>query len=105
MTGFCIFGEEIFFLEIVLKTKYLCIRWACRNVAQWQSIRLQIERSAVQFRSLPSSLLWVYLLKDFTRLNLRLVLIVQFFELRRHMNHDFSWYFVVFYDRLLCFWG
>ena len=21
------------------------------------------------------------------------------------MNHDFSWYFVVFYDRLLCFWG
>ena len=25
MTGFCIFGEEIFFLEIVLKTKYLCI--------------------------------------------------------------------------------
>ena len=25
MTGFCIFGEEIFFLEIVLKTKYLSI--------------------------------------------------------------------------------
>ena len=25
MTGFCIFGEEMFFLEIVLKTKYLCI--------------------------------------------------------------------------------
>ena len=25
MTGFCIFGEEMFFLEIVLKTKYLGI--------------------------------------------------------------------------------
>ena len=25
MTGFSIFGEEMFFLEIVLKTKYLCI--------------------------------------------------------------------------------
>ena len=25
MTGFCIFGVEIFFLEIVLKTKYLSI--------------------------------------------------------------------------------
>ena len=25
MTGFCIFGEEMFFLEIFLKTKYLCI--------------------------------------------------------------------------------
>ena len=25
MTGFCIFGEEMFFLEIVLKTKYLSI--------------------------------------------------------------------------------
>ena len=25
MMGFCIFGEEIFFLEIVLKTKYLSI--------------------------------------------------------------------------------
>ena len=24
MPGFCIFGEEKFFLEIVLKTKYLC---------------------------------------------------------------------------------
>ena len=25
MTRFCIFWEEMFFLEIVLKTKYLCI--------------------------------------------------------------------------------
>ena len=32
MPGFCIFGEEKFFLEIVLKTKYLCIAlgmWEC----------------------------------------------------------------------------
>ena len=35
MTGFCIFGEEMFFLEIVLKTKYLCIALGCETVAQW----------------------------------------------------------------------
>ena len=37
MTGFCIFGEEMFFLEIVLKTKYLCIAlgmWECSSVAE-----------------------------------------------------------------------
>ena len=60
---------------------------------------------AVQFRSLISSLLWVYLLKDFRRLNIRLILIVHYFEPRRHMNHAFSSCFVVFYDRLLCFGG
>ena len=35
MTEFCIFGEEMFFLEIVLKTKYLCIAlamWECSSV-------------------------------------------------------------------------
>ena len=58
----------------------------------------------VQFRSLPSSLLCVYLLKDFGRLNLRLVLIVHYFKLRRHMNHAFSSCFVVFYDLLSFFW-
>ena len=52
-----------------------------------------------------NSLLWVYLLKDFRPLNLRLVLIVQFFELRRHINNAFWSYFIVFYDRLLCFLG
>ena len=64
-----------------------------------------VREVGVQFRSLPSSLLWVYLLKDFRRSNLRLVLLVHYFELRRHMNHAFSSYIVVFYDRLLCFWG
>ena len=37
MTGFCIFGEEMFFLEIVLKTKYLCLAlgmWECSSVAE-----------------------------------------------------------------------
>ena len=37
MTGFCIFGEEIFFLEIVLKTKYLSIALGmseCRSMAE-----------------------------------------------------------------------
>ena len=57
----------------------------------------------VQFRSLPSSLLWVYLSKDFRRLNLRLVLIVHYFEQQRHMNHAFSSCFVVFYDLLSFF--
>ena len=66
---------------------------------------MQFERSAVQLRLLPSSLLWVYLLKDFRRSNLRLDLLVHYFELRRHMNHAFSSCFFVFYDRLLYFWG
>ena len=37
MTRFCIFGEEMIFLEIVLKTKYLCIAfgmWECSSVAE-----------------------------------------------------------------------
>ena len=66
---------------------------------------MQFDRSAVQIRLLPFSLLWVYLLKDFRRSNLRLVSIVHYFEFQRHMNHAFSSYFVVFYDRLLYFWG
>ena len=56
-------------------------------------------------RLLPSSLLWVYLLKDFRRSNLRLVLLVHYFDLRRHMNHAFSSCVVVFYDRLSFFFG
>ena len=31
MTGFCIFKEEMFFLEIILKTKYLCIALGLRD--------------------------------------------------------------------------
>ena len=37
MTEFCIFSEEMFFLEIVLKTKYLCIAlamWECSSVVE-----------------------------------------------------------------------
>ena len=37
MTRFCIFGEEMIFLEIVLKTKYLSIAfgmWECSSVAE-----------------------------------------------------------------------
>ena len=37
MPWFCIFGEEKFFLEIVLKTKYLCIAlgmWECDSVVE-----------------------------------------------------------------------
>ena len=37
ISGFCTFGEEKFFLEIVLKTKYLCIAlgmWECSSVVE-----------------------------------------------------------------------
>ena len=37
MTEFRKFGEEMFFLEIVLKTKYLCIplaMWECSSVVE-----------------------------------------------------------------------
>ena len=37
MTGICIFREEMFLLEIVLKTKYLCIAlgmWECSSVVE-----------------------------------------------------------------------
>ena len=59
----------------------------------------------MQFRSLPSSLLWVYLLKDFRRLNLRLTLIFHYCEQRRHMNNACSSYFIVIYDQLFHFLG
>ena len=39
MTGFCIFWEEVFFLEIVLKTKYLCIA-----LGMWE-VSLVVEHS------------------------------------------------------------
>ena len=54
--GVLYFWEEIFFLEIVLKTKYLCIAlgmWECSSVVEHS---MQIERSVVQFRFLSSSL-------------------------------------------------
>ena len=54
--GVLYFWEEVFFLEIVLKTKYLCIvlgMWECSSVVEHS---MQIERSVVQFRSLSSSL-------------------------------------------------
>ena len=37
MTEFCIFGEEMFFLEIVLETKYIFIAfgmWECSSVVE-----------------------------------------------------------------------
>ena len=43
-------------LEIVLKTKYIFFALGCGSVVQWYSIPLQMERSVVIFRSLPSSL-------------------------------------------------
>ena len=40
MTGFCIFGEEMFFFEIFLKNKYLCIAlgmWESSSVVEHSS--------------------------------------------------------------------
>ena len=45
MTGFCIFGEEIFFLEIVLKTKYLSIALGmseCSSMAEHSTADLEV---------------------------------------------------------------
>ena len=45
MTGFFIFGEEMFFLEIVLKTKYLCIAlgmWECSSVVEHSTAEREV---------------------------------------------------------------
>ena len=45
MTGFCIFGEEMFFLEIVLKTKYLCIALGtpgCSSMAEHSTAEREV---------------------------------------------------------------
>ena len=65
MTGFCIFGEEMFFLEIVLKTKYLCIA-----LGMWESSSV-VEHSTADREvggSIPLanfSIIMGYLSKDF----------------------------------------
>ena len=56
MTEFCIFGEEMFFLEIVLKTKYLCIAlamWECSSVVEHSTADREVGGS---IRSLPAPL-------------------------------------------------
>ena len=54
--GVLYFWEEMFFLEIVVKTKYLCIALRMLECSSVVEHSMQIERSVVQFRSLSSSL-------------------------------------------------
>ena len=64
MTGFCIFGEEIFFLEIVLKTKYLCIALGmseCSSMAEHSTADREVGGS---IPLAPFSIIMGYLSKD-----------------------------------------
>ena len=65
MTEFCIFGEEMFFLEIVLKTKYLCIAlamWECSSVVEHSTADREVSGS---IPLAPFCIIMGYLLKDF----------------------------------------
>ena len=45
MTGFCIFWEEIFFLKIVFKTKYIFLAsgmWECSSVVEHSTAYLEV---------------------------------------------------------------
>ena len=60
MTGFCIFGEEMFFLEIVLKTKYIFIPlgiWECSSVVEHSTADREIgfssARSLLHYNGFP----------------------------------------------------
>ena len=68
MTGFCIFGEEMFFLEIVLKTKYLSIALGmseCSSMAEHSTADREVGGSI----ALASFFIIIgYLSKDFRRL-------------------------------------
>ena len=68
MTEFCIFGEEMFFLEIVLKTKYLCIAlamWECSSVVEHSTADREVGGS---IPLAPCSIIIGYLSKGFRRL-------------------------------------
>ena len=65
MTGFCILGVERFFLEIVLKTKYLCIAlgmWECSSVVEHSTADRDVGGS---IPLAPFSIIVGYLSKDF----------------------------------------
>ena len=65
MTGFCILGVERFFLEIVLKTKYLCIalgKWESSSVVEHSTADREAGGSIL---FAPFSIIMGYLSKDF----------------------------------------
>ena len=100
MTCFCILGEYVVFLENVLKTQYIFLvlgTWECSSVEHSTADREVGGSNPLA----PFFIIIGYLPKDFRQLNIRLVLIVHYFELRRHMNHAFSSYFILIYDGVL----
>ena len=80
----------MFFLEIVLRTKNNCIAFGmleCSSVVEHSTADQEVGGS---IPLAPFFIIIGYLSKDFRRLNLRLVLIVHYFEVRRHMNNAYS---------------
>ena len=68
MTGFCIVGQEMFFLEIVLKTKYIFLAvgfWECSSVVEHSTADRKVGDS-IPFP--PLFIIMGYLSKDLTRL-------------------------------------
>ena len=64
MTRFCIFGEEMIFLEIVLKTKYIFIAlgmWECSSVIEHSTADREVGGS---IPLAPFSIIMGYLSKD-----------------------------------------
>ena len=64
MTRFCIFGEEMIFLKIVLKTKYLCIAfgmWECSSVVEHSTADREVGGS---IPLAPFCIIMGYLSKD-----------------------------------------
>ena len=66
MTEFCKFGEEMFFLEIVLKTKYLCMAlamWECSSVVEHSTADREVGGS---IPLAPCSLQWLLVERHLT---------------------------------------
>ena len=65
MTGFCIFGEYILYLEMVLKTKYIFFTlgmWECSSVVEHSAADREVGGSIPLD---PFSIIMGYLSKDF----------------------------------------
>ena len=101
MTGFCIFGEDMFCLYIVHKTKYIFLAlgiWECSSELEHSTADREVGGS---IPLAPFFNIWGYLSKtlDVWKINQ-----VHYVELPRRMNNAFSSNFIVVHDRLLYFW-
>ena len=101
MTGFCIFGEEMVCLEVVLKTKYIFSElgmWECSSVVKHSTADREVGGSVPL---VPFFIITVTFRKTF---DVWKIYLAYYFEQRRNMNLAFSSYFIAIYDRLLYFW-